>query len=745
MLGRFIRSIGRSLYRADPGRELSIRRPDLLEYAINLISSNNLDEAQRVLDGIVTERPDEAEALHQLARIALKQDRFEEAVGYLERALITAPNAARIYVTYGNVRRSRGELELAAQLYSRALDADVDCVEANLNLAMVACEQGELKQGITLLEKVARMNPASFVAHHNLGNALRAQGEFEAAARSYRRALRIDPGAGDTHFALGLSLKALGQHETALAAFHTALERGVKDPELFHNMGHVYYEMGRLQQAKNVLERAISSQPDVAELHNGLATILLATGELQGAIRGYRRAVQLDPSFADGYNNLGMALFKSGEFAGAKTAFRRALDIRPEFAEAHSNLILSLSFDPQVSLEEHLAERYRWRDQHVRRSNIRSLPHRNTRTPGHKLRVGYVSADLRQHSAICGFGPMLLHYDRSAFEVVCYSNSLLEDEFTRRFKASVDSWRSIIGMPDADATRLIQRDRIDILVDLSGHSAGNRLLVFARKPAPLQVTAWGYVTGTGLDAIDYIFADKITIPDDARRYYSEEVVHLPCVVTYMPQAAAPSVAPLPAQRNGFITYGCFNNYAKLSPDALALWARLAKLVPGSRMLFKAREFDHPHARERVSQIFAAAGVGFERLIFLGQTPWYEHLAAHAAADVSLDPFPQGGGISTLDALWMGIPVVTLQGKTVSSRISTSILKVVGLSDWTAETPQEYLDIACRQAREIPRLAQLRGSLRERAAATAVGNSGEYVRAVEAVYKDLWERWCATQP
>lgn len=744
MLGRFLRSIVRYLGRGGSGRRPSRGRPDLLEHAVGLIRSENLTDARQVLEGIVAARPDEAEALHQLARIALKEDRFDEAVGYLERALTAAPNAVSVHVTYGNVRRAKGELDLAARLYSRALDVDADCVEACLNLGMVSCERGELEQGIALLEKATRINPDSFEAHHNLGNALRAQDRFEAAVRSYQRALQIEPEAGDTHFALGLSCQALGKHDVALPAYRRAVENGVNDPEVHYRMGNLLYEMGRLQDARNCLERTLNSRPDFAEAHNGMATILLAMGELEGAVREFRRAVQLKPSFAEAYNNLGLALFKGGEFDSGKTAFRQALDIRPDFAEAHSNLILSLCSDPRIGLDEHLAERYRWRDRHVRRPNIQPLPHSNTATPGRKLRVGYVSADFRQHSAMCGFGPMLLYYDRTAFEVLCYSNSLHEDDFTTRFRESVDRWRNIVGIPDADAARLMQDDGIDVLVDLSGHSAGNRLLVFARKPAPVQITAWGFVTGTGLDTIDYIFADEITIPNDAGRYYSEKVVHLPCVLTYMPQAVAPPVEPLPAQRNGFITYGYFNNYAKLSRDALVLWATLAHLVPGSRMLFKAKEFDYPHARERVSQVFAAAGVGPERLSFLGQTPWYEHLAAYGAVDVSIDPFPQGGGISTLDALWMGIPVVTLLGETVSSRVAAAILKVVGLSEWTAETPQEYLDIACRQAREIPQLAQLRANLRDRVAATPAGNSREYVRAVEAVYRGLWERWCEAQ-
>jgi predicted O-linked N-acetylglucosamine transferase (SPINDLY family) len=336
---------------------------------------------------------------------------------------------------------------------------------------------------------------------------------------------------------------------------------------------------------------------------------------------------------------------------------------------------------------------------------------------------------------------MLLHYDRDNFEVACYSNSTQEDAFTARFRGAVDRWRNICAAPDAEAEQLILRDGIDILVDLSGHTLGNRLLLFARKPAPIQVTAWGGVTGTGLDAMDYIFGDTVLIPQTMSRYFREKVIHLPCAQTYMPQAELPPVKRLPASGRGFVTFGYFNNYIKLSSASLDLWARLLGVLPSSQMVFKAKEFDRPQPRARVVEAFGRAGISAERLIFRGRTSWYEHLDAHGDVDVVLDPFPIVGGISALEALSMGTPVVVLEGVAAPNRISASILAAVGMEAWIARSPDHYLSIAVERAQDISGLETLRHSLRGRLMASAAGDPVGYARAVESVYRALWRNWC----
>ena len=486
---------------------------------------------------------------------------------------------------------------------------------------------------------------------------------------------------------------------------------------------------------------AIRLEPELAQAHANLGMVLCEQGDHEAGLGFLRRAIELDPALSEAHNAMGIVLASRGDAERGIAAMRRAVELRPDASEIHSNLIMTLGLDAGTGLAEHLAERRRWQRQHVDRLRLAAPRHGNSPDPTRCIRIGYVSADFRQHSAAYAFGPMLLDYDRQAFQVTCYSNSREEDAVTARFRSGVDRWRNICDMADADAARLVREDGIDILVDLSGHTVGNRLLLFARKPAPVQVTAWGGVTGTGLDAMDYILADDVLIPQRMRGYFTEEVVCLPSTLTYLPQGELPPLAPLPAGQRGFVTFGYFNNYIKLSRQALALWARLLACVPTSRLLLKAREFDRAPPRERVLETFTAAGVAADRLSFLGRTSWYEHLAAQGGVDIALDPFPNVGGASTLEALAMGTPVVTLLGETPANRISASSLTAAGLGDWVAETEDEYLAIARARARDVPRLERLRTGLRQRLFATPLGNPREYVRAVESAYRTLWRRWC----
>jgi predicted O-linked N-acetylglucosamine transferase (SPINDLY family) len=427
-------------------------------------------------------------------------------------------------------------------------------------------------------------------AHHNLGMALSAQGRHREAVESFERAARLGPVAGATQLGLAASLQALGRNEEALSACSKALAGGADPAEVHYCTGRVYFEMRRLHEARFCLERAIALRPDLPGAHNGLGIVLLELGDMAGAIGELERGIELEPELADTHNNLGMALHRSGLSRQAQAAFRRALDLRPDFAEAHSNLILALGFDAEVAPPEQLAERRRWQERHARGLQGEWRAHANARDPERKLRIGYVSADFRRHSAICGFGPMLLYYDRDAYEVVCYSNSTYEDEFTRRFRQSVDRWTGISALSDADAAAAVRGDGDGHTRRPVGAFGGQSIAALCAEPAPVQITAWGYANGSGLDAMDYLFSDEVAIPPESAGHFSEEVAYLPCVITYMPQGEPPPVGPLPAAANGYITYGCFNSYAKLTAPSLELWAQLLARIPRSRMLFKTGEF-----------------------------------------------------------------------------------------------------------------------------------------------------------
>jgi protein O-GlcNAc transferase len=712
-----------------------------LRHARSLLAAQNPAGARRVLDALVARQPNDADVLHHLALSAIAQSQRADAAGFLDRALSAAPESAPIHLTYGALQRESGNLDLAGKHYARARAIDPGSVEAHTNFGMVMCELGRPAEGVAALEAAVQLDPDRFEVNHNLGIAYAAQGLHDRAVEHLGRAARARPGTLETQFAMVDSLQSLGRFEVVLTVCDTALAHGADPAAVFYRKGYACKALHRPQEAKNYLEQAIALRSDFAEAHNGLGAVLMDLGDIVRARDEFQRATQLKADFADAYNNLGMAWHRMSDRKLAQAAFRHALQLNPEFRDAHSNLIFVMGYDADIGPAEYLSERRHWQEMHAARFRPGWRVHENDPDPERRLRIGYVSADFFRHAAFCTVAPMLFDYDRSACQVVCYSNSDYEDDLTTRLRAAVDLWRNVVRVSDEELAETVRRDRIDVLVDLSGHSGGNRLAMFARKPAPVQVTAWGAPYGTGLDAIDYLFADEITIPQDALQWFSEEVVYLPCMLTYVPQDDPPGVTPLPARVNDFVTFGSFNGYRKLTDETLALWARVLAAVPGSRMLFKAREFVAVQAQERVQHFFSRAGVSPDRIAFAAGTPWREHLAAHCAVDLALDPVPLGGGIGTFDALWMGIPVVTMRGATVGGSICASILCSAGLAEWAAHDADGYIGIAARAAANLQALETLRMELRSRLVSSPAGNPRAYVRAVETVYRRLWRRWC----
>ena len=387
-------------------------------------------------------------------------------------------------------------------------------------------------------------------------------------------------------------------------------------------------------------------------------------------------------------------------------------------------------------------ERKRWDTLHAAHL-LQQRTHSNIPDADRRLRIGYVSADFREHSAPKVFGGMLTRYDRSQFDVFAYSNSKRKDDrFTELFKQNVTVWRNIVGLSDDAVAEMIREDRIDILVDLSGHTADNRLLVFARKPAPIQITAWGYATGTGMRAMDVFFADPVMVPPQEKQYFSEEVRYLPSVVGSFFTEPFPDVNELPAMSDGIITFGSLNRLAKVSAETYRAWAEVLLAVPRSRLILKSGELNDAAAREQIAGHFIKAGVAADRIIMQGRTSWYEHMQAYNQIDIALDPFPHGGGVTALEGLMMGVPVITLRWPTVVGRLSASIMTTLGLSDWIAETQEEYIALAVQKASDLQSLAELRQQLRGIFTSSIIGDQAAYVRAVEQEYRQLWREWCA---
>jgi len=558
----------------------------------------------------------------------------------------------------------------------------------------------------------------------------------------YDRVLAIEPDNADALHLKGLAVFQQGRSAPAAELIARAAALAPKAPGPQGNLGNVLMHLGRYDEAEAALGRALTLDPAYRQGYHNLGALQLARARYGAAAEAFRKVLEIDPGNLDAISNLGVALRQLGRNDEAIERFREVLARDPANDRAHSNLIFALDFDPETDTAQQQAERGRWAAQHA--TGFASASHENDPDPDRPLRIGYISSDFREHSAAHGFAPVILARDRERFHATCYAVSRHRDAMTARLEASADIWRPVVGVSDEDLAKRIRGDRIDILVDLSGHTAGNRLLVMARRPAPVQATGWGHVTGTGLPMIDYLFADDVLIPPAEAALFAEDILPLPCFLSYVPGKDEPAVTAPPVLAHGTPTFGAFNRLEKAGDDVIDLWAELLKACPEGRLLFKDRAFDDDARADEVRAGFAERGVSSDRLDFLGGSDRGAHLAAYAKVDIALDPFPHGGGITTLETLWMGVPVVALLGKAPASPHAASILNATGQADLVAADAADYVRLARDLARDTDRLAALREDLRPRLADSALGDPKRYAAAVEAHYREIWRTWCARQ-
>lgn len=585
------------------------------------------------------------------------------------------------------------------------------------------------------------MNPEVEQALHAAMEHLQA-GRTAEAERTYAQILAIDPTNFEALGNLGNAQRALGRLNDAEVSFRRALDLRPDIAELHGNLGTVLLELGRVEEARHCYEQALALKPGLAGAHYSLGTALDRLAQPLEAEKYFRQALALSPGYPEASNNLGNLYQRRGRHEDAEDCYRQALASRPDYAGALSNLLLHLNYVTGRSAADIYAE-HREFDRRFGHPPHRT-PHVNTPDPDRRIRVGYVSADLRQHSVNFFIEPVLDRHDRNGFESICYYSYAHADAVTERLKSLADRWRDVGTLDDETLTRLIREDSIDILVDLGGHTAHNRLLAFARKPAPVQATWLGYLNTTGLDAMDYRITDARATPEGPLDdLHSEKLLRLPdgqwC---YRPPTDAPQICLPPSASERHITFGVFGNPAKIVVTQIALWDRLLARVPESRLMviYSGLACVHDEMLER----FASHGVRADRLTLLDMKPMAEYLALHGRIDVILDTFPYSGGTTTCHALWMGVPVVTLAGVTATSRGGASLLHAAGLDEMIAHTPEEYLEIAAALASDPGRLAALRAGMRNRLSASPLMDELRFTRNLENAYRAMWRHWCARQ-
>ena len=582
--------------------------------------------------------------------------------------------------------------------------------------------------------------------HFMLGCTMEDLARPQDAIAAYRKALASEPGHAKAANNLGCLQEALGDAEGAAASYEQALRADPKLANALYNRANLARQRGDLDAAEAGFAQALALEPQRAEWLGALADVRLLRWRLDEAEAGYRAALALAPASPLAHFGLGNALMLLGRMEEAEACFRRAIDFQPEFVEAHGNLLLCLHYgrgaDGRALFEEHLA----WAARHADGLEARGGHPAIDRTHGRRLNVGYVSPNFHRHSVASFFEPLLAAHDRACVRVFCYSGVQQPDEVTARLQGMADEWRDLRGVGADAAARLIREDRIDILVDLAGHTGGGRPLIFARRPAPVQIAWLGYPNTTGLAQVQYRLTDEVADPPGAAdRWHSEKLVRLPDgFLCYQPEAGGPGPAERPPGAAGGITFGSFNNLAKVSPQVVALWSRLLGAVPGSRLIMKAHALGTASARRRLQEQFAAGGVGAERVLLLGpEDSAAGHLARYREVDIALDTYPYNGTTTTCEALWMGVPVVTLAGPTHVTRVGASILKRVGLGELVTASPEEYVAQAAALAKDTARLGALRAGLRARLRASPLMDGARFARAVEAAYRTAWNAWLHT--
>jgi predicted O-linked N-acetylglucosamine transferase (SPINDLY family) len=750
---------------------------------IVLARQGRLHEAVRSFQEAARLRPDYAEAHNNLGNALREQGRPEAALEHLREAIRLRPD---FLDARNNLAIALRALDESAEAGSSLPATEIHRTRRSTAVDRFALAQAEFHQGYALAqegryeEAAARYRqgllhlPGSAGAHNDLGSLLCLQGGFSAAIDSFRQAIRCQPDLATAHNNLGSALRILGHNKEAIASSLEAVRLEPNFAEAHNNLGIACQETGQLVQGEMALRRALEIRPDYTDASYNLSTVLWKQGkwaesihqcqhvlrlkadhvgaylnlgniyrgqsQVDDAVAAYRAALSFKPDYVEAHANLGNIFRDRGQADEALKAYRIALGLKPQAADIRSNLIFLLNYHPGFDARAIREECDRWDQQHALPLKPLIQPHTNQIDPERRLRIGYVSPDFHQHPCSHFTVPLLSSHDHSQFEVFCYAELISPDAISARLRSCADVWRTTVGLSDQELADMVRGDQIDILVDLAMHTANNRLLMFARKPAPVQVAWLAYPGTTGLKTMDYRLTDPYLDPPGLfDEFYSEESVRLPETFwCYDPLADGPPVNSLPAEASGVVTFGCFNNFCKVNEGCLALWAEVLRKVRRSRLLLAA---PRGQSREHVLARLRSEGIREGCIEFVDRLSRPDYLRLHHRIDLCLDPVPCNGGTTTCDALWMGIPTIALVGKTVVGRAGWSILNNVGLGEFAAQRADEYLAIATQWANDLPGLGHLRRTLRARLQQSPLMDAQRFARRVEQAYRQMWRRWC----
>ncbi|MGA3067028.1 MAG: tetratricopeptide repeat protein [Tepidisphaeraceae bacterium] len=612
-------------------------------------------------------------------------------------------------------------------------------IQGAFELAIQHHQAGRFQEAQRLYRQVLAHRPDHSGALHYSGVVANQLGQKYLAVELIRQAIAIRPDYAEAHSNLGNALKDIGKFDEAIAACGAAIALKPGLPEAHNNLGSVLNERGQLDEAVAAYRQAIALRSDYAEAHYNLSNALMALGRLDEAADACRRAIAARPTYAEAHGVLGYVLKDQGRLGESIAAFRRAVLLKPGYVEAHSSLLYTILFDPSYDARSIADELRGWNQQRARPLRKFIRPHLNDPSPERRLRIGCVSSDFCDHACAFFIDPLLHYHDHRGFEIFCYAQMVRSDEITRRMQGYADHWHDTRPWSDERLAEQIREDGIDILVDMKLHTASNRLLALARKPAPIQVSWVGYPGSSGLETIDYRITDRYLEPIGGDNAYADRPIYSPsCFWCYDPMSSEPSPGPLPAASAGHITFGSLNSFSKITEPALRLWAGAMRAVAGSRLLVLA---PRGSARDDFLRKIGDLGVDAGRVEFVDRRPRAEYLKTYDRIDIGLDTLPYNGHTTSLDALWMGVPLVTLPGETPVGRAGRTFLSNLGLPELIASTPEEFVRIAADLAGDLNRLDSLRRGLRARMQGSPLMDGEKFARDMEAAYRRMWRAWC----
>ena len=668
----------------------------------------------------------------------LQSGNVPQAKQLLVKAIQHAPNHAESNHLLGVISHQAGDSVNAERMIRKAIKMSPQLWQAHNNLGVVLKDQGKLKQAKVVYLSLLKAQPDYADAHSNLGVIYSEFGDTDRAIRSLERAIILKPENEDAHYTLGTVRFLQGRHELAIEQFEHVLLNNSAHVESRNNLGCAYLHCGQYKNAEVAFDQVIKLRQDHAQALNnrGQARQKLLNFDL--AHDDFLKAHQLEKNNPEMLFNLAHNHHEVGEFTQAKALYEQVLALKPDYLDAHSNLLMLANYFDDESVQTTFESHVAWQQRVKQFSKIKPMPVL-TRQKSARIKVGYVSADFREHSVAYFLKPLLANHNASKVEVFCYSNNTVIDDMTLALKALAEHWTDVSPLSDKVFAEKVKQDKIDILVDLSGHTSGHRLATFLYKPAPIQVTWLGYPNTSGLSTMDYRLVDAISDPEGlTNSYCSEQLLRLPRgFLCYEGRDSVPYETKPPVLKTTFITFGSFNNLLKVSDIAIQCWAKVLDAVPNSRLLLKSKQLGNPGTLKALSEKFSALGIDTARLDFRAYVDSkHGHLGVYDDVDIALDTFPYNGTTTTFEALWMGVPTVTLAGNRHAARVGASIMMHLGLEDYVAQSIDDYIEIAKAKATDLNALAELRAGLRQQLKQSTLCDGKQFAIDIEAAYADM---------